>query len=101
MDKMTEKILRRGSSFLKNKFMGLASEKEKVEEPIRLTDAQLDEDMPARFLVPKDPLAPKVQVNFNWLTTKYDRNELVDQMVMHFENEGETILRDSEDAKIL
>lgn len=56
--------------------------------------------MPARFLEPIDPTAARVQMSYSYIENKFLRNEMVDQLVMHFSCDGQTILKDSEDFKI-
>ena len=59
----------------------------------------LNEDMPPRYLLIENPNAPKVIANHDRAEKKLVINELVDQLVIHFEYDGHTILKDSEEHK--
>ena len=100
-----KKLLAKGSAILMRKLsatlMGEDIEEEDQGPPeIQLTLAQLEEDMPAKILEPKNPVAPKVYISYNYIEKKYERNEIVDQLVMHFQCDGETIIKESEEHKI-
>ena len=107
VDSATKKLLGRGSAILARKISGLLGDVEEEENEqsvtykVELTPQQLDEDMPPRMLEPKNPMAARVEVNYSYIHNKYERNEMVDQLVMHFSCDGETILKDSEEAKII
>lgn len=108
LDDKTKNMIKRGSLLLIRRLSGIAggleegNEEEEDDRPpkIELTLAQLEEDMPAKILEPKNPCAPKVSISYNHIDRKYERNEIVDQLVMHFEYDGETIIKDSEEHKI-
>lgn len=102
LDAQTKKLLSKGSALLIKRLSGmlLPEENEEEEAPvIELTPKQLDEDI-SRMLKEENPIAPKVQVHYSYITNKFHRNELVDQLVIHFEQDGETILKDLDEAKI-
>jgi hypothetical protein len=104
LDANNKKLGSRGSRLLMNKVSGTIeeedAEEEQVPEVIELTEAELDKDLPARFLEPKNPYAPRVLMNYSYIQNKFLKNEMVDQLVMHFETDGQTIMKDSEEAKI-
>jgi len=104
LDANNKKLGSRGSRLLMNKVSGMIeeedAEEEQVPEVIELTEAELDKDLPARFLEPKNPYAPRVLMNYSYIQNKFCKNEMVDQLVMHFETDGQTIMKDSEEAKI-
>lgn len=106
LDSKNMKLLSKGSALLVRRLSGLfdpmeVEEKESPHTPrIELTPQQLEEDMPAKVLEPKNPIAPRVQISYSYINNKFERNELVDQLVMHFESDGDTIIKDSDEAKI-
>jgi len=51
-----------------------------------LTEAQLNEDLPTKILVPNNPNAPKNTTIYDYYNRKYKTDELVDQLIIHFCN---------------
>lgn len=103
LDPNSKRQMTKGSILMK-RMTGIIHEDEEEYENgpvyIELTEKQLDEDMPARILEPIDPCAAKVAMTYSYTENKFIRNEMVDQLVMHFSHDGHTILKDSEDHKI-
>ena len=62
-------------------------------------EKMLNEDMPPRYLLVENPNAPKVIANHDRGQKKLVINELVDQLVVHFQYDGHTILKESEEHK--
>jgi hypothetical protein len=62
-------------------------------------EKMLNEDMPPRYLLVDNPNAPKVIANHDRAQKKLVINELVDQLVVHFQYDGHTILKESEEHK--
>lgn len=56
--------------------------------------------MPARFLESKDPQTCTAIVNYSYVDNKFEKKFNDEQMVMHFMMDGETILKESEEAKV-
>lgn len=92
---------RRISQFMYKKFSTiLENQPKKAEEPKKKEEENaLPEELPPRFLYPKDPNKPRVTLMFNYLTNEALKKELVPQLAVHFEYEGNTILKDSEEFK--
>jgi dynein intermediate chain 1 len=60
----------------------------------------LDEDIPSRCLVPENPNSSKLVVSYDPIKRTLKTQDVLDHLVIHFEYDGQTILRDSEDAKL-
>lgn len=58
---------------------------------LKLTEKELNEEMPTRMLVPNNPQAPVNIAIYDYTERKYRSNELIDQLVMHFSLEGDLI----------
>lgn len=58
-----------------------------------------NEEFPPRFLYPNDPNAPKVLITYNHLNNEIQRQEIISQLVIHFQHEGCTILKESDEYK--
>lgn len=58
---------------------------------LRLTEKELNEDMPSRMLVPNNPQAPNNIVLYDYAERKYKPNDMVDQLIIHFSLEGDLI----------
>ena len=69
-------------------------------KPIQLTPEQLDEDMPPKIQEMVDPQGLKMKINYSYWLSKYDRKINYDNTTIHFEYDGDTILKDSDEAKI-
>jgi len=65
-----------------------------------LTEAQLNEDLPTKILVPNNPNAPKNTTIYDYYSRKYKTDELVDQLIIHFSIEGDLIWKESNEYKI-
>ncbi len=50
----------------------------------RLTEKELNEDMPSKMLVPNNPQAPHNLTIYDYWQRKFVKNELVDQLIVHF-----------------
>lgn len=60
----------------------------KPSDQLKLTEAQLNEDMPSKMLVPINPTAPKNISTYSFKDRRFVTDELVDQLVIHFSREG-------------
>lgn len=65
-----------------------------------MTEAQLNEDLPTKILVPNNPNAPKNTTIYDYYNRKYKTDELVDQLIIHFSIEGDLIWKESNEYKI-
>ena len=97
-----KKLMRKVTSYMYKRLSGVIDVGSEMEEKVKTVfdEKCLDEDMPPRYLVSENPNAPKVLVNYDHAAQKLVMNELLDQLVVHFEYDGHTILRDSEEHKI-
>jgi dynein intermediate chain 1 len=110
LDAGTKKLMNRNSGQLIKKLSGFllsigksatdVGEDNPPTERIELTPAQLEEDMPGRVLEARDPCATQVSISYSYITNAYEKKTNYDQLVIHFEMDGETILKESEEAKI-
>jgi dynein intermediate chain 1 len=110
LDAGTKKLMNRNSGQLIKKLSGFlmsigksatdVGEDNPPTERIELTPAQLEEDMPGRVLEARDPCATQVSISYSYITNTYEKKTNYDQLVIHFEMDGETILKESEEAKI-
>ena len=111
LENTANKMGGRGSGILARKLSGIMNNVEGIMEDeaendaqqtrIHLTEKEQEEDMPPRILDTKNPAAPQVSVHYSYINNRFERTEMVDQLVMHFQHEGETILKDSEEYKIM
>ena len=101
-DKKRLPLMRKVTSYMYKRLSGMVDPNaaRKESEKIVWDEKALDEDMPPRYLVPENPNAPKILVNYDHAAEKLVKNELVDQLVVHFQYDGHTILKDSEEHKI-
>ena len=53
-----------------------------------------------RKLTSTNPQAPKVLVNYNYISKEFQKAEKVDQFIVHFSMDGDTIQKESDDYKI-
>lgn len=53
-----------------------------------------------RKLTSTNPQAPKVLVNYNYISREFQKADHVEQYIMHFSIDGDTIQRESEEYKI-
>lgn len=60
----------------------------KPNDQLKLTEKELNEDMPSKMLVPVNPAAPKNITVYSFKERKFVTDELVDQLVFHFIWEG-------------
>ena len=110
LDAGTKKLMNRNSGQLIKKLSGFlfsigksatdVGEDNPPTERTELTPAQLEEDMPGRVLEARDPCATQVSISYSYITNTYEKKTNYDQLVIHFEMDGETILKESEEAKI-
>lgn len=66
---------------------------------IRLTEKELNEDMPARMLIPNNPQAPGNIVLYDYAERKYKFSDTVEQLIIHFSLEGDLIHTSSNEYK--
>lgn len=66
---------------------------------LRLTDKELNEEMPSRMLIPNNPQAAVNIALYDYTERKYRSNELIDQLVIHFSLEGDLIHVSSNEYK--
>ena len=96
-----KKLMRKMPTYLQKQF----SEAQELGQDARTRERKiwdektLNEDMPPRYLLVENPNAPKVIANHDRAQKKLVINELVDQLMVHFEYDGHTILKDSEEHK--
>jgi len=60
----------------------------------------LDEELPSKMLLPKDPQAPKNYAFYYYKDRAWKSDELVDQLTIHFSLEGDIIHKEGNEAKI-
>lgn len=61
---------------------------------------QLDQELPIRQLHAKNPNNPKIQAINNYLTKETQRIEIVSQLIVHYSQDSNLILQDSDEFKI-
>jgi len=65
-----------------------------------LIEAQLNENLSTKILVPNNPKAPKNTTIYDYYNRKYKTDELVDKLIIHFSFEGDLIRKESNEYKI-
>ena len=66
---------------------------------LKLTEKELNEEMPARMLIPNNPQAPDNAVIYDYSDRKYKPYDMVDQLIIHFSLEGDLIHVSSNEYK--
>ena len=94
------KLVRRMTNFLYKKLSGTFEEHPRKIKEVEETPKDLEEVLPPRFLYPNNPNAPKVLVNYNPITRDLKKIEMVSQIAIHFQNDGDIILKDSDEHKV-
>lgn len=56
--------------------------------------------MPSKMLCPVNPQAMRNHSIYNYKDRKYYKDEMVDNLVVHFSYDGDLVLKDSNEAKI-
>jgi len=55
--------------------------------------------MPSKMLEPKNPQAPKNITEYDYNLRKFRTDELVDQIIIHFSMDGDSIWKESNEYK--
>lgn len=64
-----------------------------------MSAVELNEDFPSKMLEPKNPQAPKNITVYDYHLRKFKTDELVDQLIVHFSMDGDSIWKESNEYK--
>jgi len=81
-------------------FLDVNMNQNRPSEQLKLTDLQLNENMPTKMLSDKNPRAPRNITCYSYQQRRFLVNELPEQLQLHFELEGDIILKNSNDGNI-
>lgn len=96
------KLLRKVTSQIHKRLSGVYEviPEEEYEDKEVFDEKCLDEDIPSRCLVPENPNSSKLVVSYDPIKRILKTQDVLDHLVIHFEYDGQTILKDSEEAKL-
>eukprot|EP00929_Paragymnodinium_shiwhaense_P068235 TRINITY_DN3428_c0_g1_i1.p1 TRINITY_DN3428_c0_g1~~TRINITY_DN3428_c0_g1_i1.p1 ORF type:complete len:640 (-),score=178.57 TRINITY_DN3428_c0_g1_i1:124-2043(-) len=73
--------------------------KVKPKDQLQLTPEELEKEVPPRVLYPMNPRAPQNITMYSLKERMFKRDDIVDQVVMHFAMDGQILLKDSPETQ--